>query len=146
MDAPSEVFHLPVIGTVTMNNIVTPGTTDYEVILEQEKFYVANQWYKEYKKIPQLLPKDFVVKFVRKAKNRAERIVHRAMTQSYRISTVQGTPWTNENLAVWEAKLKSLGVNYHIDNSIIANLNGEQIYTLQKQMKHLPQKLLLTRL
>lgn len=146
MNTPSEVFHLPVIGTVTMNNIVTPGTTDYDVILEQEKFYVANQWYKEYKKIPQLLPKDFVVKFTRKAKNRAERIIHRAATQSYRISTAQGTPWTNENLAVWEAKLKSLGVNYHVDNSIIANLNGEQIYTLQKQMKHLPQKMSLVRL
>jgi hypothetical protein len=59
---PSEYFNRPVLGTITVTNIFKDllpvgETTDYEVIDEDEKFFVCNQWYKEHKKELQYIPK-----------------------------------------------------------------------------------------
>jgi len=76
---PSQEFNLPVLGTietkplsVTMTNQTTGEDTvmefkpeTYEVLGESQTAYVCNQWYKEHKKIPQLIPKDQVKKFTK---------------------------------------------------------------------------------
>ena len=76
MLSPSEYFKLPVLGKIitkrtegTVTNLTTNKTEphimeseEYEFISEEKDFYVCNQWYKEYKKIPQLVPKEFVEK------------------------------------------------------------------------------------
>jgi hypothetical protein len=56
---PSEYFNKPVIGTIRVEDVFETGEgpKTYEVIDEDNICFVTNQWYKEYKKIPQLIPK-----------------------------------------------------------------------------------------
>ena len=60
---PSEYFKQPVIGKITTKSPLDGTEDSYEVIGQNDTAYVANQWYKEYKKVPQLVPKDFVTNF-----------------------------------------------------------------------------------
>lgn len=77
--SPSEVFNLPVIGTIETKELevewedqngkkekVKYKSETYEVIHEDEHRYVCNEWYKEHKQIPQLIPKSQVKKFTKK--------------------------------------------------------------------------------
>ena len=60
---PSQHFRQPVIGTITTKSEMFPEEKKYDVIIDAGKHYVCNQWYKYYKKAPQLVPKQFVIKF-----------------------------------------------------------------------------------
>ena len=58
--SPSKYFNMPVIGTITVKNIFSNdknAITVYEVIEETEIVFICNVWYKEYKKVPQFIPK-----------------------------------------------------------------------------------------
>lgn len=77
MRSPSERFNTPVIGIITTkvmtfeveninsgdkrNHTMQPEV--YEVIEETDILYVTNTWYKEYKKQPLVILKQFVDKF-----------------------------------------------------------------------------------
>lgn len=57
--SPSEKYNLPVIGQIKTSFLNQINYLD--VILEQEKYYICNVWHKT--NVPQLVPKDFVIKF-----------------------------------------------------------------------------------
>jgi hypothetical protein len=62
---PSEYFHKPVIGKIITkplvfgNNINFPSG-EYDFIELENNIYICNQWYKEYKHIPQVVHKSMV--------------------------------------------------------------------------------------
>jgi hypothetical protein len=66
---PSEYFHKPVIGKIitkplVFNNISFPST-EYEFISIENNIYICNQWYKEYKHIPQVVHSSMVEKEIK---------------------------------------------------------------------------------
>lgn len=64
---PSEYFNEPVIGVIEVEDIVGEGSNPkYDVIKILKNIYVTNQWYKEYKHIPQIIHKQLVIKFTPK--------------------------------------------------------------------------------
>lgn len=76
MNKPSNYFKIPIIGTLTTKKTIFQQTdfhgnesehvieSDiYEIIGEHEFFFVVNEWNDEFKKKPQLIPKEFVDSF-----------------------------------------------------------------------------------
>lgn len=67
---PSQYFKLPIIGIIkttilNVKNIENDNefsfpSTLYDVIAEEETYYVVNIWYKEHNKTPQLISKNMV--------------------------------------------------------------------------------------
>jgi uncharacterized protein (DUF1697 family) len=64
---PSEYFKMPIKGTIAVQDPFNHTISHYEVIGEDKKTYITNVWHKEYKHIPQLVPKDFVIKYDKKS-------------------------------------------------------------------------------
>lgn len=70
MKLPAEYFNKPIIGKIITKPIafgkqVFPPE-EYDVINFKDGIYTCNQWYKEYKKVPQFIQKDMVKKFIKK--------------------------------------------------------------------------------
>ncbi len=63
-----DVTKMPIIGRVITKPIGTFEAGEYDIveIIETEKgpIYVANMWYKEWKRIPQLIHSDLVEEFI----------------------------------------------------------------------------------
>jgi hypothetical protein len=57
---PSEYFKKPVLGKIKAR-VIGGKEDEYEFIDQGVTVYICNQWYKEYKEIPQLVPKQFVI-------------------------------------------------------------------------------------
>lgn len=63
-----DVTKMPIIGKITTKPIGPFESGEYDIveIIETEKgpIYVANMWYKEYKRIPQLIHSELVEEFI----------------------------------------------------------------------------------
>ncbi len=64
-----DVTKMPIIGSITTNAIGPFDEADYDIveIIETEdgkRVYVCNRWYKEYKRIPQIIHSDLVKEYV----------------------------------------------------------------------------------
>lgn len=64
-----DVTRMPVIGTVITKPIGPFDEAEYDVveIIEDpngKEIYVCNKWYKEYKRIPQLIHSDLVKEYI----------------------------------------------------------------------------------
>lgn len=68
---PGDVTKMPVIGTVKVKGLFGAPSELLEVVAiienpDKSKTYVINKWYKEWKKIPQLVPEILVHKYTSK--------------------------------------------------------------------------------
>lgn len=64
-----DVTRMPVIGTVITKPIGPFDEAEYDVVEiiddpDGKEIYVCNKWYKEYKRIPQLIHSDLVKEYI----------------------------------------------------------------------------------
>lgn len=91
-----DVTRMSIIGKVITHPIGSYGPSEYDIVeiidSPNGKIYVANMWYKEWKRIPQLIHSQLVQEYIPKV----DRIVSKAHNAITRIKGSEYAPTSNE--------------------------------------------------